>query len=178
MRMARRCFISALSIALLLSATFGFAAKNVRKLSLHDLRGNKTHASDYQGKILVLNFWATWCGPCKEELPRLGTMAQQYADKNVSFLLVSIDETKRLSAVRAYVSQQNVTLPVWVGGTVDQLEELAGVNIVPATVLIDEKGEIVRAINGEAKEEDIREAVDWLLGGRKGPTPTDRVMRY
>src|SRR5579872_5953417 len=141
MRIARGNLFVILSMLLLLSLS-AWATKNVRKLSLRDLDGNKVHAADYQGKVLVLNFWATWCGPCKEELPRLGTMAQQYSGQNVAFVLVSIDEAKKLSAVKSYVTQQNLALPVWVGGSVDLLEELSGSNIVPATLVIDEKGEI------------------------------------
>ena len=91
------------------------AAKNIRKLTLRDLDGKKVHLSEYQGRVVVLNFWATWCGPCKEELPRLSEIAQHYADRNVGFVLVSIDEQKKLPAIRDYISQQKVSLPVWVG---------------------------------------------------------------
>ena len=154
------------------------AARNVRKLALHDLDGNKTRLSDYQGQIVVVNFWATWCGPCKEELPRLGEIAQQYAAQNVAFILISIDEQKKLASVRDYIEQRKVTLPVWIGASIDILEQFSGTNIVPATLIVDEKGEIVRSINGEAQEEDVKQALDWLLGGRKGPPPADRVKRY
>jgi thiol-disulfide isomerase/thioredoxin len=171
-------FIAFTALSVLLFASCSAAAKNVRKLSLRDLDGNKVHLSDYQGRIVVLNFWATWCGPCKEELPRLGQMARDYADRNLAFVLTSIDEQKKLPAVRDYVSEQKISLPVWVGASVDLLEELSGINVVPSTLIIDEKGEIVRAINGEAREEDVKEAVDWLLNGKKGPAPSDRVRRY
>ena len=163
---------------LLVSGSSLLQAKNVRKLSLRDLDGKKMRLSDYQGRIVVLNFWATWCGPCKEELPRLGQIARQYADHQVAFLLASIDEQKKLPTVRDYVSQQEIKLPVLTGASVDLLEELAGVNIVPATLVIDDHGEIVRAINGEAREEDVKEAVDWLLNGRQGQRPAERVKRY
>jgi thiol-disulfide isomerase/thioredoxin len=166
------------SAVLILLVGCSVFAKNVRKLALHDLGGKKTTWSDYKGRIVVLNFWATWCGPCKEELPTLGQMADQYADRKVAFLLASIDEEKKLPAVRSFVADQNIVLPVWVGGSVDLLEQLSGINVVPATLIIDEKGEIVRAINGEARNEDIKEAVDWLLAGRNGPAPSERVKRY
>lgn len=165
-------------VVMLISVGFAFAAKNVRKLTLRDLNGNKARLSDYQGRIVVLNFWATWCGPCKEELPRLAKMADQYAPQNVAFVLASIDEQKKLGAVRDFVGQQKLSLPVWVGADVDLLEQLSGTRIVPATLIIDHQGEIIRAINGEAREEDINEAVDWLLNGRKGEAPAERVKRY
>lgn len=163
---------------LLISQGSVFGAKNVRKLTLRDLSGNKARLSDYQGRIVVLNFWATWCGPCKEELPRLGKIADQYAAHNVAFLLASIDEQKKLDAVRDFVAQQKLGLPVLVGADVDLLEQLSGKDVVPATLIIDDKGDIIRAINGEAREEDVKEAVDWLLGGKQGPAPPERVKRF
>ncbi|PYX99814.1 MAG: TlpA family protein disulfide reductase [Acidobacteria bacterium] len=174
-----RRVVAAYVIALLLIfAASAFAAKNVRKLTLRNLQGNKARLGDYQGRIVVLNFWATWCGPCKEELPRLGKMADQYAAQNVAFVLASIDEQRKLEAVRDFVAQQKLSLPVLVGADVDLLEQLSGTNVVPATLIIDDKGEIVRAINGEAHEEDVKQAVDWLLNGKNGPAPTERVKRY
>jgi thiol-disulfide isomerase/thioredoxin len=166
------------ALFLLLSVSSAFSASNVRKLALHDLDGNKTRLSQFQGRIVVLNFWATWCGPCKEELPRLGKLAQQYSKDNIVFVLVSIDEQKKLPSVREFVAQQRVALPVWVGSSPEQLEDLSGTNIVPATLIVDQKGEVVRAINGEAREEDVKQAVDWLLGGRTGPIPAYKVKRY
>lgn len=108
----------------------------------------------------------------------MGEMAQQYAGQNVAFILISIDEQKELASVRDYIAQQKVTLPVWMGASTDMLEQFSGTNIVPATLIVDEKGEIVRSINGEAQEEDVKQALDWLLGGRKSPPPADRVKRY
>ena len=174
----RRVVAAYVMALLLIFAASAFAAKNVRKLTLRNLQGNKARLGDYQGRIVVLNFWATWCGPCKEELPRFGKMADQYAAQNVAFVLASIDEQRKLEAVRDFVAQQKLSLPVLVGADVDLLEQLSGTNVVPATLIIDDKGEIVRAINGEAHEEDVKQAVDWLLNGKNGPAPTERVKRY
>ena len=174
----RRVQASVVCMALLLFNSSVLSAKSVKKLTLRDLEGTKVRLADYQGRIVVLNFWATWCGPCKEELPRLGEIARQYANRGVTFLLASIDEQKKLSAVRDYVSEHGIKLPVLTGASVDLLEQLAGVNVVPATLVIDNKGEIIRAINGEAREEDVKEAVDWLLSDRRGDPPTQRVKRY
>jgi thiol-disulfide isomerase/thioredoxin len=170
-----------LLVLLLVTVVFtsgALAAKNVSKFSLHDMDGNKVRLSDYHGRVLVLNFWATWCGPCKEELPRLEQIAAGYANQNVAFVLASIDEQKNLEKVRNYIAQQKVALPVLVGASTDVLQQLSGTYVVPATLIVDADGEIVRAINGEAREEDVKEAVDWLLAGKKGPAPSARVKRY
>jgi len=152
----------------LLSLSSALAGRNVRKLSLRDLDGKKVRLSDYQGQIVVLNFWATWCGQ----------IAQQYADRRVAFVLASIDELKKLPVVREFIAQQKVTLPVLVGPSADVLNELSGTYVVPATLIIDQDGEIVRAVNGETREEDVKEAVEWLLNGKTGPRPAERVKRY
>ena len=159
-------------------ATPVLGGKNVRKLSLRDLDGSPTRWSDYKGRIVVLNFWATWCGPCKEEMPRLGQIAQHYADQNVAFLLASIDEAKKQPAVRSFVAEQKITLPVLVGASSDLLEQLSGTYVLPATLIVDANGEIVRVINGEAREQDVTEVVEWLLKGQKGEAPATRVKRY
>lgn len=165
-------------MALILFNSSVLSAKSVNKVTLRDLDGNKVRLADYHGRIVVLNFWATWCGPCKEELPRLGEIASHYVDRNVAFLLASIDEKKKEPAVRDYVSEHGIKLPVFTGASVDLLEDLAGVNVVPATLVIDDNGQVIRAINGEAREEDIKEALDWLLSGRQGVLPSQRVKRY
>jgi thiol-disulfide isomerase/thioredoxin len=174
----RRVHAIVFCIGLVLLCSSALSAKNVKKVTLRDLDENKVRLADYQGRIVVLNFWATWCGPCKEELPRLGQIASQYADRNVAFLLASIDEQKKEPAVREYVSEHGIKLPVFTGASVDLLEQLAGVNVVPATLVIDDKGEIIRAINGEAREQDVKEAVDWLISGRSGDPPVQHVKRY
>lgn len=172
----RRVLAPALLCLSLSSSTFG--VKNVHKLVLRDLDGNKVRLNDFQGHIVVLNFWATWCGPCKEELPRLSEISQNYLHRKVEFLLVSIDDEKKLPVVKEYVMQQKITLPVLVGASTDLLNDVSGTYVVPATLIIDADGQIVRAINGEARVQDVKEAVDWLLGGKKGPVPEGRVKRY
>ncbi len=168
-----------LLLVIVCCATLLMSARTAHKLSLHDLDGKKTRVSDLAGNIVVLNFWATWCGPCKEELPRLSQLSQQYASKKkVVFVLASLDETNKLGTVRDFVAAHSIALPVWVGGSTELLEQISGANIVPATVILDENDNVIRAINGEAREEDVKEAVDWLLSGRQGTAPADRVKRY
>src|SRR5579864_403335 len=111
----RRTLSFLLAGLMLTAAASASATASLRKLSLRDLNGAKAHWSDYRGKVLVLNFWATWCGPCKDEIPRLGEIARRYRNRNVAVVLASIDEARKLSAVRDFVTEQRVELPVWVG---------------------------------------------------------------
>ncbi len=66
----------------------------------------------------------------------------------------------------------------WVGGDTDMLAGFGLGNIVPGTAILDERGEVVARIMGEAREQDVRTAVDWLLGGKTGPAPAELTKRY
>jgi thiol-disulfide isomerase/thioredoxin len=174
MNISRRSLLF-LTLALLPEAAL---AARTPSLSLKDLSGQTQKLSSLKGRIVVLNFWATWCGPCQEELPRLSAMAQQYAGKNVHFVAVSIDEPKDRAKIEPLLHKLNVNLDVWAGADANTLDSFGLGNIVPATIVIDEKGEIVTRIMGEARTEDVSTTVDWLLGGRSGPVPEAKIKRY
>src|SRR5947207_14983092 len=96
----RKVTLGAAGVALLLCASPAAHPKNLRKLALHDLDGGKARLSDYQGRIVVLNFWATWCGTCKEKLLRLAEMSLRYTGRQVAFIIALInDHTKRPAAL-------------------------------------------------------------------------------
>lgn len=159
-------------------AAVPLAAKSAPDPSFKSLGGQKHKLSELHGKIVVLNFWATWCGPCQEELPRLAKLASAYEGKPVDFVLVSIDESKDWKKIPATLQRLNVPEESWVGADVDTMERFGLKDIAPGTVILDQDGEIVTRIMGEAREEDIRGAVDWLLGGRQGAAPPAAVKRY
>src|ERR1700757_3691801 len=84
---------AALFFLLTLPVTAAYA-KRAPSLELKDLSGHSQKLAALRGQIVVVNFWATWCGPCQEELPRLSKLAQSYSGKNVRFIAVSIDAAK------------------------------------------------------------------------------------
>ena len=138
----------------------------------------KTHKlSALRGQIVVVNFWATWCGPCQEELPRLAQIATSYAGKPVSFVFISIDDPKDRKKIPAALDKLHVSFDTWTGADTDTLGSFGLGDIVPGTIVLDEKGEPVARVMGEAKEEDIRNAVDWLLGGKNGEGPAPLTKR-
>jgi thiol-disulfide isomerase/thioredoxin len=154
-----------------------FAAKTPN-LSLKDLHGQTQKLSALRGQIVVLNFWATWCAPCQEELPRLSKLAQEYSGKKVHFVAVSIDAAKDQPKIDPLLQKLNVSLDVWTGADGNTLDHFGMGNIAPATLIIDDQGEIITRIMGEARDEDVRTSVDWLLNNRSGPTPPPVVKRY
>jgi thiol-disulfide isomerase/thioredoxin len=153
-------------------------AESVPKLSLKDLSGQTQKLSALRGKVVVLNFWATWCEPCQEELPRLSKLAQSYAGKNVQFVAVSIDAARDREKIEPLLRRLNVNLDVWTGADLDTLEKFGLRNVVPGTMVIDETGQIVTRVMGEARDEDVRTPLDWVLQGRVGSAPPPIVKRY
>jgi thiol-disulfide isomerase/thioredoxin len=153
-------------------------AKRVPNLELKDLAGKTEKVADLRGSVVVLNFWATWCGPCREELPLLSRLSQEYAGKKVRFIAVSADELKKRASVDAFLKATPLAMDVWVGADLDMLERAGLGNVLPATLIVDEQGDVVARVLGEAHEEDIRGPLDWLLGGKADPAPQAVIKRY
>ncbi len=150
-------------------------AKAVPNLSFKDLAGAKKNLADLRGSIVVVNFWATWCGPCREELPLFGRLNTEYSAKKVRFVEISEDENGDSKAGRAkidaFMKANGPGLEVWTGADTDTLSRL-GLGIeLPATIVIDENGEVICRLLGEARETELRTVLDWLLNGRTGPAP-------
>lgn len=165
-------------LALFCLAAAPLYARRAPDPSFKDLAGQTRKLSALRGEIVVMNFWATWCGPCQEELPRLAKMAADYSGKPVSFVRISIDAPKDRAKIPGVLERLHVPPESWVGADTDMLDRFGLGDIVPGTAILDEKGEIVARIRGEAREEDVRRAVDWLLGGRQGPPPPELTKRY
>jgi thiol-disulfide isomerase/thioredoxin len=154
------------------------AGKRAPDPGFKSLDGQTHKLSSLRGQVVVVNFWATWCGPCQEELPRLAKIAESYRGKPVRFVLVSIDEPKTRVKIPEVLDRLHIPLASWDDADTDTMDRFGLGNIVPGTVILDEQGEVMSRIMGEAREEDVRGAVDWLLGGRSGPAPAALTKRY
>lgn len=167
-----------LALVLILVCVLQGHAKRPPNLEMKDLSGKTTKLSDVRGSIAVINFWATWCVPCREELPLLGKLEKEYLGKNVRFIAASADEEKNRGALDWFLKVHEVTMEVWVGADLDMLERAGLGNELPATLIVDQQGQVVARILGEAREQDIRRPLDWLLGGRSAPAPVALVRHY
>ena len=119
--------------------------KKAPDFSLRDLNGKKVGIKQFKGKIIFLNFWATWCGPCKEEMPSLEVLHRQFKGDNFVLLTISVDY-EGLKPVQEFLNKQHYTFPVLLdpnGETLDLFE----VKGIPTTFIIDKKGRVIgRAI--------------------------------
>jgi thiol-disulfide isomerase/thioredoxin len=140
-------------------------------LTLQDATGQKVHLRGLRGRTVVLNFWATWCGPCNAEMPMLVEMEKQYATRGVLFIAVSLDDAKTRARIPGFLAQHNVGFPVWYGATADDLDRLKLGGAVPATAFLDAEGRIAARILGQARPEEVKERLDWLTGDKSGPAP-------
>jgi thiol-disulfide isomerase/thioredoxin len=116
--------------------------------TLIDTNNVKTNLEQYRGKIIVLNFWATWCPPCREEMPELSQLQTAYKNKNVVVLGVAIDE---LAAVNEYLQTSPVTYPILLSEneSMDLAIQLGNAQaVLPYTVIIDADGNVIDTFLG------------------------------
>ena len=144
-------------------------------LTLKDAQGQKVHLRDYRGKVTVLNFWATWCAPCNAEMPVLVDAAKQYADRGVLLIGASLDDANTRDSIPAFVHKYSVTFPIWYGATADDLDKLSLGQVAPATAFLDEEGHVVARIEGQMREEELKERIEWLIGPRTGAPPESLI---
>ncbi len=138
----------------------GFLAPN---FSLPDLGGTQISLGDFKGKVVILNFWATWCSPCRREIPSLGRLYQLRKDKGFEILAVSVDRTS-LSKVAAFVADYQMSFPV----LTDQRGEIGQrywAKAIPTSFLLDKKGVIRWKVVGTREWDDafVLSKVDQLL---------------
>jgi peroxiredoxin len=114
--------------------------------NLPDLAGQKTRLSDLKGKVVLVNFWATWCPPCREEIPSMAVLNRLMAGKPFRMLAISIDQGGK-GAVEAFFRKSGTALPtlIDVDGTASRLYGTTG---VPETFVIDRKGVIIKKVIG------------------------------
>lgn len=121
---------------------------------LVDLEGNTHRLSDYRGEGVLLNFWGTWCPPCKKEFPAIERQYKSFEDQGVNVLAINIAQSKL--EVQNYINELKLTFPVAIDKTRSVMTTY-NVGPLPTTILIDENGVITQIITGEMTEAQIKE---------------------
>lgn len=135
--------------------------KTAPDFTLPDANGAPVKLSDYKGKVVLLNFWATWCGPCKVEIPWFIEFEKTYKDRGFATLGVSMDEDG-WKAVKPFVAQKAMNYNVMVGN--DRVAQLyGGIDSLPSTFLIDRDGKIASTHLGLVSKHDYESEILKLL---------------
>jgi peroxiredoxin len=129
--------------------------------TLKDAEGKTVHLSDYKGKVVLLDFWATWCGPCRIEIPWFMEMQRKNRDKGFEVLGVSMDD-EGWDVVRPFLKELSINYRVMIGNDATA-SEYGGVDSLPTTFLIDREGKIAAVHVGLAAKKDFEDGVNELL---------------
>jgi peroxiredoxin len=169
-----RIFPLILFLSLTLSVREAFsldAAPQIGKLapefSLNDVNGKKVSLSDYKGKVIIINFWATFCGPCKEEMPSLNNLFLAYKGDGLVVLAISTDDSEK--PVRSFIREKAVAFTVLMDKDQDVYFDQYGVLGLPTSFLIDREGIIRDKIRGERvwDSPEMKEKIGMLLSKTK-----------
>ncbi len=125
--------------------------------------GKSVNSENWRQKVLIVNFWASWCPPCVEEMPTLDKIAQEYATKNVLIVGIGIDSP---SNIREFLLKTPVSYPIVIGGLegsnlAKQMGNAQGA--LPYTVIINSKGKAIFTKLGKISEEELRKAINSAL---------------
>ena len=146
----------------------GKERKPAPDFALKDADGKLVRLADYRGKVVLLDFWATWCGPCKIEIPWFMEMQRKNKDRGFEVLVVAMDD-EGWEAVKPFVTDLKVNYRIVIGNDATA-ESYGGVDALPTTFLIDRDGKIAAVHVGLASKKDFEDGVAELL-----ETPTTAV---
>jgi peroxiredoxin len=128
---------------------------------LKDLDGKAVKLADFKGKVVLLNFWATWCPPCRAEIPDLVSLQQQYSPQGLVVIGVALDEGGA-ARVRPFVKKFGIEYPVVIGNQ-KIAQAYGGIDAVPTTFVIDRKGTVVAEQKGAAGRAEFESGIKPLL---------------
>ena len=144
--------------------------KPAPEFTLKDVNGKSVHISDYKGKVVLLDFWATWCGPCKIEIPWFMEMERKYKDRGFAVLGIAMDD-EGWEAVKPFLADLGVNYRVVMGNDATA-GMYGGVEALPTTFLIDKEGRIAAVHVGLASKKDFEDGIEQLLQSSTTPAVT------
>ena len=133
------------------------------ELTLKDLSGVEQRLSAYRGRVVVLNFWATYCVPCIKEMPDLAAIQNQYAAMGVQVIGAAADTADDKAKVLQFIKSSKVNFPVWLGASAESMQQFGLGSALPGTVVIGRDGKIVAKFRGIIKPAELKKQLDTLL---------------
>lgn len=131
---------------------------------LYDLNGEPVRLSCAPGRMLIVNFWASWCKPCKKEIAHLLELQDEFRELGFDIVGILLDSCQR-EYLKAEVAELNITYPVYIGDVVTVMAK-TNVPTVPATMIVDSSGEIVKKLVGYHSKDELRAAIQGMVRSR------------
>ena len=131
--------------------------------TVYDLEGNAHKLSDFQGKPVLLNFWASWCGPCQMEMPDFQDFYEKFGEE-VHFVIVNLTDGQQetVESASAFIAEKGYTFPVYYDTDIDAAMKY-GVSAVPVSYFIDAAGRFVAWAQGDMSADMLQQGMDMLL---------------
>jgi peroxiredoxin len=147
------------------ASSSGLTNRPAPDFTLQSLDGTTVHLSDYRGQAVVLNFWATWCGPCKIEMPWFVELQKQYGPQGLQLVGVAMDDASPKD-IQSFAKEMGVNYPILVGKeTVGQA--YGGIPFMPETFYIDRNGKIVENAFGLKSKREIEDDMKKIIASVK-----------
>lgn len=123
------------------------SAPALPQFALQNAQGEAVNLQSFKGKKVFVNLWASWCPPCRAEMPSIERLSKQVDPEKVAFVMLSLDDD--FSKAKSFVQKKNLDLPIYYPG--ENLPELFNVQGIPVTFIFDERGQLIRRIDGGEK---------------------------
>ena len=134
-----------------------------RELILKDLSGTEQRLSSFKGRIVILNFWATYCIPCRKEMPDLASIQNEYAALGVQVIGASADGPEDRDKVLQFVKQTKINFPIWMDASVADMMKFGLGTALPGTVVIDKDGRVAKVFSGVFSKAELKKQIDSML---------------
>ena len=140
----------------------GEVGKPAPTFSLADLDGRQVSSTSFRGKVVILDFWATWCPPCKAEIPHLVSLQSKYRDRGLAIVGLSLD-AGGAGDVKPFADEHDVNYTMLIAND-DVSRAFGGVTMIPTTFVLDRNGVVVKRFIGYTAPEVFEETIQPLLG--------------
>ena len=163
-----RSFLRLISIVMLIASPVSISGQEVRapQFVLRDVNGRTVRLSDYKGKVVLINFWATWCPPCRAEMPDLVRLQREHAKHGLQIIGITYPP-ERKSRVRRFARSLKVNYPI-ILGTRQIKPRFSSEETLPLTVVINRDGSVSHIISGILLREEFEEQIKPLLLNKEG----------